>query len=104
LHFKYQNKKMYINIVVSWMTTKPQHHMEFGVLSLLCMQASWVCKKSEYPMVSIFVIDDSSFVLSFLCYHWLSFCSHESSLHKVFTWFWLIVLFNGLCLLVFSFA
>jgi hypothetical protein len=45
-----------------------------------------------------------------LCYHLLSFCSHESSLHKVFIWFYFILLivcfcfFFGLCLLVFSFA
>ncbi len=37
--------------------------------------------------------DDSSFILRFLCYHWLSFRSHESSLHRVFTWFLLIVCF-----------
>ncbi len=49
----------------------------------------------------------SSFILGFLCYYWLSFHSHESSLHKVFTWFLLIVCFCflfRLCLLVFSFA
>ncbi len=56
--------------------------------------------------------DDNSFVLGHLCYHWLSFCTHESSLLRVFAWFcccWLFafvyfILFFGLCLLVFSFA
>jgi len=40
-----------------------------------------------------FVANDNSFILGFLCYRWLSFCSHESSLHKVLTWFLLIVCF-----------
>jgi hypothetical protein len=51
--------------------------------------------------------NDSSFVLSFFCYHWLLFHSHESPLHKVFIWLLLIVyfcFFFGLCLFVFSFA
>jgi hypothetical protein len=54
-----------------------------------------------------FVVNDNSFTLGLLCYHWLTFCSYESSLHKVFTWFLLIVcfcFFFGLCLLVSSFA
>jgi hypothetical protein len=49
----------------------------------------------------------NSFVLGLLCYRWLSFCNNESSLHKVFIWFLLIVcfcFFFGLCPLVFSFA
>jgi len=29
---------------------------------------------------------DNSFVLSLFCYHWLSFHSYESSLHRVFIW------------------
>jgi hypothetical protein len=44
-------------------------------------------------VISWFVVDDNSFVLDLLCYHWLSFCNHESSLHKVITWFLLIVCF-----------
>jgi hypothetical protein len=58
-------------------------------------------------VISQFVADDNSFVLDLLCYHWLSFCNHESSLHRVITWFLLIVcfcFFFGLCLLVFSFT
>jgi hypothetical protein len=54
-----------------------------------------------------FVADDDYFVLGFLCYCWMSFCSHGSSLHRVFTWFLLIVcfcFFFELCQLVFSFA
>ncbi len=54
-----------------------------------------------------FVADDNSFILSFLCYRWLSFRSHEYSLHRVFTWLLLIVcfcFFFWLCLFVFSFA
>ncbi len=31
--------------------------------------------------------NDSSFTLSLLCYRWLSFHSHESSLHRVFTFY-----------------
>jgi hypothetical protein len=50
------------------------------------------------------VVDDSSFVLGLPCYRWLSFHSYESSLHRVFTWFLLIVCFCFWCLLVFSFA
>jgi hypothetical protein len=38
-------------------------------------------------ITSWFVTDDNSFILGFLCYHWLSFRHHESSLHKVFIWF-----------------
>jgi len=44
------------------------------------------------------------FHLGLLVYCGLSFCSHESSLHRVFTWLLLIVcfwFFLGLCLLVF---
>ncbi len=41
------------------------------------------------PLSLINLIDNTS-VLSLLCYHWLSFCNHKSSLHSVFTWFcWL---------------
>jgi len=40
-----------------------------------------------------FVANDSSFVLALFCYYWLPFHSHESSLHRVFTWFLLIVCF-----------
>jgi len=47
-----------------------------------------------------FVANDSSFILGFLCYRWLSFCSHESSLHKVLTWFLLIVCFCFFLLVV----
>jgi len=36
-------------------------------------------------VTSWFVTSDSSFLLGLLCYGWLSFCNHESSLHKVFT-------------------
>ncbi len=53
------------------------------------------------------IIMTKEMITSLLYYCWLSFHSHESSLHKVFTWFWLIVcfcFFYGLCLLVFSFA
>jgi len=39
------------------------------------------------------VVDDNYFVLGLLCYHWLSFCGHESFLHRVFTWFLLIACF-----------
>jgi hypothetical protein len=39
------------------------------------------------------------FCLKFYYYRWLSFCSHESSLHKVFTWFLLIFFFFWLYLL-----
>jgi hypothetical protein len=43
-----------------------------------------------------------------LCYCWLSFRSHESSLHRAFIWFYFVIVcfcfFFGLCLLVFSFA
>jgi hypothetical protein len=38
-------------------------------------------------VTSQFVANDNSFVLGLLCYHWLSFRNHESSLHRVFTWF-----------------
>jgi hypothetical protein len=44
---------------------------------------------------------------SSFCYRWLSFCSHESSLHRALIWVLLIVcfwFFFRLCLLVFSFA
>ncbi len=58
---------------------------------------------SSAPSSLAFVADDDSFVLGLLCYRWMSFCSHGSSLHKVFTWFLLIVFFE-LCRLVFSFA
>ncbi len=37
--------------------------------------------------------------LRFLCYHWLSFCSHRSYLHRTFTLFLLIVC---LCFCFFS--
>jgi len=37
-------------------------------------------------VTSWFVTNDSSFLLGLLCYGWLSFCDHESSLHKVFTY------------------
>jgi hypothetical protein len=53
------------------------------------------------------VIDDNSFVEGLLCYHQLFFYCHESSLHRVLTWFLLIVcfcFFFRLCLVVFSFA
>ncbi len=53
------------------------------------------------------MVDDNFFILGLLCYCWLSFCSHESSLHRVFIWFLLIVcfwFFFRLCLFVFSFA
>jgi hypothetical protein len=39
------------------------------------------------------VVDDNFLVLGLLCYHWLSFYNHESSLHRVFAWFLLIVCF-----------
>ncbi len=76
----------------------------------------WSEKKEKYnftcpknhgctSITSQFVADDNSFVLGLLCYRWLSFCSYESSLHMVFTWFcWLFAFFLsffGLCLLVF---
>ncbi len=53
------------------------------------------------------VANDNSFILSFFSYCSLSFCRHESSLHRVFAWFLLIVCFRfffWLCLFVFSFA
>ncbi len=41
------------------------------------------------------MVDDSSFVLGLLCYCWLSYRSHEYTLHRVFTWFLLIVFSLG---------
>jgi hypothetical protein len=39
-----------------------------------------------------FVTNDKSFVLGLLCYCWLSFHTHESSKHKVISWYfcWLL--------------
>jgi hypothetical protein len=36
-------------------------------------------------VISWFVANDNFFVLGLLCCCWLSFCSHESSLHRVLT-------------------
>jgi hypothetical protein len=56
-------------------------------------------------VTSWFVAKDNFFVLGLLCYYWLSFCSHESFVHRIFIWFsFTIFFFFGLCLLVFSFA
>jgi len=45
-------------------------------------------------VISRFVVDDSFFVLGFLCYHWLSFHSPRSHLHGVlFTLFFVDCLF-----------
>ncbi len=55
-----------------------------------------------------FMANDYFFVLGCLCYHWSSFCSFGSYLHRVFSYFLLIVCFHlfffGSCLLVLSFA
>jgi len=42
-------------------------------------------------VTSQFETNDSSFILDLLSYGWLSFCSHESSLHKVFTLYMIFV-------------
>ncbi len=74
------------------------------MLSFLC--AAGVMNVRE-PLMSFSTLN-ISFNFSFLCYSWSSFHSHGSYVHKVFTLFWLHIVyfcfFLGLYLLVLSFA
>jgi len=64
-------------------------HSDF---STNCCIWSWFFISSTHhnqctSVISQFVVNDNSFILSLFCYYWLSFHSHGSYLHRIFTLF-----------------